>query len=98
MWVIIVEFYFVVLFQLASLTHCPFSVIAKAGTVIEKSHLMDTLPVVWELLLDDDQQLVSSAGKVLNTDQNDAVLFHFSFKSRKKFRICYYLLRSVISR
>ena len=57
------------------MTHCPFSVIAKAGTVIEKSHLMDTLPVVWELLLDEDQQLVSSAGKVLNTDQNDAVLF-----------------------
>ena len=43
---------------------------------------MDTLPVVWELLLDEDQQLVSSAGKVLNTDQNDAVLFHFLFKSR----------------
>ena len=59
---------------------------------------MDTLPVVWELLLDEDQQLVSSAGKVLNTDQNDAVLFHFLFESRKKFRICYCLLRPVISR
>ncbi|PFX29002.1 protein unc-80 homolog isoform X2 [Stylophora pistillata] len=50
--------------SLASLTHCPFSVIAKAGTVIDKGHLMDTLPVVWELLLDEDQQLVSSVASV----------------------------------
>ena len=51
--------------------------IAKAGTVIDKGHLMDTLPVVWELLLDEDQQLVSSVGKVLNTDQ--MMLFFVSF-------------------
>jgi len=50
--------------SIASLTHCPFSVIAKAGTVIDTSHLMETLPVVWELLLDEDQQLVSSAAAV----------------------------------
>lgn len=40
--------------------------IAKAGTVINTTHLMDTLPVVWELLLDEDQQLVSSAGRLQN--------------------------------
>ena len=33
--------------------------------MIDTSHLMETLPVVWELLLDEDQQLVSSAGKPL---------------------------------
>ena len=47
---------------MSSLNHCPFSVIAKAGTVIDTEHLMETLPVAWELLLDEDQQLVSSAG------------------------------------
>jgi len=31
---------------------------------------METLPVVWELLLDEDQQLVSSAGKPLNRGQS----------------------------
>jgi len=50
--------------SIASLTHCPFSVIAKAGTVIDTEHLMETLPVAWELLLDEDQQLVSSAAAV----------------------------------
>ena len=70
--------------------------IAKAGTVIDKGHLMDTLPVVWELLLDEDQQLVSSVGKVLNTYQNDALLCLFSFERRKQSRIGFSLLRSVI--
>lgn len=53
---------------------------------------MDTLPVVWELLLDDDQQLVSSAGKVLNTDQNDSVLFifHLSRGRNSGFVIIYF--------
>ncbi|CAH3019143.1 unnamed protein product [Porites evermanni] len=50
--------------NISSLTHCPFSVIAKAGTVIETEHLLETLPVAWELLLDEDQQLVSSAASV----------------------------------
>ena len=49
-------------FQVSSLTHCPFSLIAKAGAVIDTEHLMETLPVAWELLLDEDQQLVSSVG------------------------------------
>lgn len=53
--------------QISSLTHCPFSVIAKAGTVIETEHLLETLPVAWELLLDEDQQLVSSAGRSMVT-------------------------------
>ena len=50
-------------FQVSGLTHCPLSVIAKAGVVVETSLLKETLPISWELLLCDDQQLVSAAGK-----------------------------------
>ena len=57
-------------FQIGSLTQCPFSVIAKAGKVVDVEHLEETLPVVWELLLDDDQQLVSSVGKMVGVYQS----------------------------
>ncbi|XP_048588212.1 protein unc-80 homolog isoform X2 [Nematostella vectensis] len=50
--------------KLCGLTHCAFSLIAKAGTVIEQELLEETLPVAWELLLDEDQQLVSAAAAV----------------------------------
>jgi len=49
---------------------------------------METLPVVWELLLDEDQQLVSSAGKLLNRGQsrlrNDVIKSFFSSKGTFK--------------
>lgn len=54
--------FWIYVLQVSSLTHCPFSLIAKAGAVIDTDHLMETLPVAWELLLDEDQQLVSSVG------------------------------------
>lgn len=49
--------------QLCGLTHCAFSLISKAGTVIDRDLLEETLPISWELLLDGDQQLVSAAGE-----------------------------------
>ena len=49
--------------QVHGLTHSPLSVIAKAGVVMDIELLMETLPISWQLLLYDDQQLVSVAGK-----------------------------------
>lgn len=59
--------------------------------MIDTSHLMETLPVVWELLLDEDQQLVSSAGKPLNKRQR-------YLRTDVKFRILTKLFRKGPSR
>lgn len=58
---------FICFLQLCGLTHCAFTLIAKAGTVVDRELLEETLPVSWELLLDGDQQLVSAAGKPIRT-------------------------------
>lgn len=55
--------FFIFSVQLCGLTHCAFSLISKAGTVIDRELLEETLPISWELLLDGDQQLVSAAGE-----------------------------------
>lgn len=58
---------------MCGLTHCAFTLIAKAGTVVDRELLEETLPVSWELLLDGDQQLVSAAGKTRTAQHGDLV-------------------------
>ena len=53
-----------VLIQAKRLAQCPMAIVSKAATVLQVEHFVDMMPVAWELLLETDQELASSAGKV----------------------------------
>ena len=40
------------------------SIISKAAPILSEDSFIDMLPVAWELILENDQELAASAGKL----------------------------------
>ncbi len=51
-----------VVFQAQNLTHSPLSIITKAAAILSDDSFVDMMPVAWELLLENDQELSAAAG------------------------------------
>jgi hypothetical protein len=49
--------------QVQKLCHSPMAIMSKAAPILQDDHFVDMLPVAWELLLENDQELASAAGK-----------------------------------
>ncbi|XP_064639472.1 protein unc-80 homolog [Lineus longissimus] len=50
--------------QVQKLCHSPMALMSKASPVLQDDHFVDMLPVAWELLLENDQELASAAASV----------------------------------
>lgn len=50
--------------QVQNLSHSPFSMLLKGSVDAPEDIFIDVIPVAWELLLESDQQLASTAGKL----------------------------------
>jgi hypothetical protein len=50
------------LVQAQKLTQCPMGILAKAAPILTDENFTDILPVAWELMLENDQELAAAAG------------------------------------
>ena len=49
--------------KVQNLTQSPMSIITKSAPILSEDSFVDMLPVAWELLLENDQELAAAAGK-----------------------------------
>lgn len=49
--------------QVSNLCHSPFSMLIKGAVDATEDIFIEAIPVVWELLLESDQQLAATAGE-----------------------------------
>ena len=54
---------FVFFTKVQNLTQSPMSIITKSAPILSEDSFVDMLPVAWELLLENDQELAAAAGK-----------------------------------
>ncbi|XP_052063828.1 protein unc-80 homolog [Mytilus californianus] len=50
--------------QAQKLTQCPMGILAKAAPILTDDNFSDILPVAWELMIENDQELAASAASV----------------------------------